>query len=65
MVTLNVTGMTCGGCVATVEKLIKREDPTAKVKIDLASGHVEADTTAKPAVLIEAIESAGFGATAG
>lgn len=65
MVTLNVTGMTCGGCVATVEKLIKREDPTAKVKIDLASGRVEAETAAEPAALIAAIESAGFGATAG
>ena len=61
----HIEKMTCGGCVATVEKLIKREDPTAKVKIDLASGRVEAETKAQPAALIQAIESAGFGATAG
>lgn len=65
MVTLTVTGMTCGGCAATVETLIKREDAGAKVKVDLASGRVEADTRAPAGVLIKAIEAAGFGASAG
>ncbi|ALK08234.1 heavy-metal-associated domain-containing protein [Blastochloris viridis] len=63
MVTLTVTGMTCGGCAATVEKLIKREDAAAKVAVDLASGRVEADTSAPAEVLIKAIEDAGFGAS--
>jgi copper chaperone CopZ len=65
MVTLTVTGMTCGGCAATVEKLIKREDTGAKVSVDLASGRVEADTRTPAETLIKAIEAAGFGATAG
>jgi copper chaperone len=65
MVTLTVTGMTCGGCAATVEKLIKREDGSAKVAVDLASGRVEADTRAPAETLIKAIEEAGFGASVG
>jgi copper chaperone CopZ len=65
MVTLTVTGMTCGGCAATVEKLIKREDAGAKVSVDLATGRVEADTRAPAEALVKAIEAAGFGATAG
>lgn len=65
MVTLNVTGMTCGGCAATVEKLIKRADANAKVAVDLASGRVETDAKAPVESLIKAIEDAGFGATAG
>lgn len=62
MVTLDVTGMTCGGCAATVEKLIKREDAGAKVTVDLAAGRVEADTKASAEALVKAIEAAGFGA---
>lgn len=64
MVTLNVTGMTCGGCAATVEKIIKREDPQAVVAIDLASGKVTAETKAEAGALAAAIEAAGFGAKA-
>ncbi|EJW10415.1 hypothetical protein A33M_4472 [Rhodovulum sp. PH10] len=63
MVTLNVTGMTCDGCVRSVERIIKAQDPDAQVKVDLGSGRVEANTSAQPAALVEAIEAAGFGAT--
>jgi copper chaperone len=62
MVTLNVTGMTCDGCVRAVERIIKAQDPQASVTIDLASGKVEAATAAAPTALIAAIEAAGFGA---
>lgn len=62
MVTLNVTGMTCDGCVRAVERIIKAQDPQANVTINLGSGRVEAATSAAPAALVEAIEAAGFGA---
>jgi copper chaperone len=64
MVTLDVKGMTCGGCAATVEKLIKREDQAAKVVVDLPTGKVTADTSAPVDKLIAAISAAGFEAKA-
>src|SRR3954447_14616683 len=64
MITLEVTGMTCGGCVAAVERIIKATDRKAAVKVDLASGRVEADTATPAAALVTAIEAAGYGAKA-
>lgn len=40
MLTLNVTGMDCGGCMKAVEKAIKRVDQNAEVAIDLPTGMV-------------------------
>ena len=62
MIKLEVTGMTCGGCVKAVETIIKKADRNAAVAIDLASGRVEAETTTAAAALVCAIEAAGFGA---
>ena len=64
MITLQVTGMTCDGCARAVEKIIKGEDPQAAVAIDLGTGRVEARTELAPAVLVRAIEAAGYGARA-
>jgi copper chaperone len=64
MVALDVKGMTCGGCAATVEKLIRREDAAAKVTVDLATGKVTADTQAPTEKLVQAINAAGFEAKA-
>lgn len=64
MVVLTVSGMTCSGCAASVEKIVKRADPGAVVRVDLASGRVEADTRADAAVLAAAITAAGFEARA-
>jgi copper chaperone len=64
MVVLNVQGMTCGGCAASVEKIIRRADPAAIVRVDLASGRVEAETSAEAAMLAEAVSAAGYQAKA-
>ncbi len=64
MVTLEVTGMTCGGCVAAVETIIKKADRGAKVAVDLPTGRVQAETAVPAAALVRAIEAAGFGAKA-
>jgi copper chaperone len=52
--------MTCGGCATAVERVIKAADRGAAVRVDLATGRVEADTTAPVAALISAIEAAGY-----
>ena len=62
MVTVHVTGMDCDGCAKAVEQVIKTKDPQASVAVDLSSGRVEAQTSIPPAVLVAAIEAAGFGA---
>jgi copper chaperone CopZ len=64
MITLEVTGMTCAGCASAVERVIKAADRQAAVKVDLASGRVEADTQAPVATLVGAIEAAGYTAKA-
>jgi copper chaperone len=60
MITLNVEGMTCGGCAASVEKVIKKADPAAQVQVDLATGIVKAETVAAAEQLAKAITAAGF-----
>ena len=60
MIELNVKGMMCGGCAGNVEKAIKRLDPAAEVKIDLATGKVSVVTTTDKAAVSEAIAAAGY-----
>ena len=61
-VVLNVTGMTCQGCVNSVTRIVKRADPAAEVAIDLPTGRLEATTAASAQVLAQAITAAGYGA---
>ncbi len=57
---LDVSGMTCGGCARSVEKIIQKADAASKVSVDLASGRVEAETSADPAAIAAALTAAGF-----
>ena len=61
---LTVKGMTCQGCVNAVTRVIKRVDPEATVRIDLASGRVEALTSSPVDDLAKAISAGGYEATA-
>ena len=62
-VTLNVTGMTCGGCVASVTRVLKTTPgvDNAVVRLDSHSATVTFDParTSVPA-LKSAIEDAGY-----
>lgn len=64
MIVLTVEGMTCSGCSAAVERVIRRVDPAAGVKVDLATGRVEVETSAEATRLAEAVTAAGYGAKA-
>lgn len=57
---LDVSGMTCGGCARSVEKIIQKADAASKVTVDLSSGRVEAETSADPAAIAAALTAAGF-----
>ena len=61
-IVLNVTGMTCQGCVNSVTRIVKRTDPAAEVAIDLPTGRLEATTVASAQSLAQAITAAGYGA---
>lgn len=64
--TLKVDGMTCGGCVASVTRVIEALDGVAKVAVSLEQAQVVvvADTAkVDRAQLVQAIEDAGFEAT--
>ena len=56
----DVSGMTCGGCGRSVEMIIQKQDAASKVTVDLASGRVEAETSADPTAVAAALTAAGF-----
>lgn len=62
IVVLTVTGMTCGGCVNAVNRVLSGVAGVAKVQVDLASERATVVGTATAKELIRAVESAGFGA---
>lgn len=64
-IVLRISGMTCGGCAATVEKALRSVARVESVKVDLQSGMAEVRTGGQvinPADLIAAVTIAGYGA---
>ena len=60
---LHIPEMSCGHCVATIEKAVQAADPSATVRPDLASHTAEIESSIAPAEVIEALENAGYPAT--
>jgi copper chaperone len=60
MLSLKVSGMTCGGCIKAVTKAIQSQDPQAKVEVDLASQMVNLETSLSAAQASQIITDAGF-----
>jgi copper chaperone CopZ len=63
--TLSITGMTCGGCAASVTRVLTKLDGVASAQVDLAAAN--AKVSFDPQVvnlddLKRAIQGAGFGA---
>ncbi|HYC48931.1 MAG TPA: heavy-metal-associated domain-containing protein [Burkholderiales bacterium] len=62
-VTMKVKGMTCGGCVASVERVLSDLDGVDKVDVSLQRGEATveyAPERVRESQLREAIEDAGF-----
>jgi copper chaperone len=61
---LKVEGMTCGGCVRSVEKALGRVAGVTSTQVDLEQGKamVEADNGLDPSALVAAVEDAGYDA---
>jgi copper chaperone len=64
--TIKVGGMTCGGCVASVTRVLAALDGVTKVDVSLEQGQavIEVDTTrVRREQVLQAIEDAGFEAS--
>ncbi len=63
---LAIDGMTCASCVGRVERALLKVPGVRSAAVNLASerAHVEVIGTPDPAVLIQAVEAAGYHATA-
>jgi len=64
MLTFQVEGMSCGGCVKSVTRAIQGVSPGAVVRVDLAKMRVDVDGTDDTAGIETAIRTAGFGVRA-
>jgi len=60
MLSLKVSGMTCGGCINAVTRAVQAQDPGAKVQADLATQIIELETTLSVEQASQAIADAGF-----
>ncbi len=63
---LSVTGMTCGGCVSSVQRVLTALPGVQRAEVSLTPGqaHVTYDPTRiDRAALVQAIVDAGFGVT--
>lgn len=64
-VTIKVSGMTCGGCVASVKRVVQAVAGVDGVHVSLEKGEAVVTydgATATPAALKAAIDAAGFDA---
>ena len=64
--TLNITGMTCGGCVASVQKVLAALPGVQHVEVTLSPGQARVDYDAARTgrdAMVRAIADAGFGAS--
>jgi copper chaperone len=60
MLSLKVSGMTCGGCINAITRAIQAQDPQAKVQADLASQVVSLETSLSAEEAGQLITEAGF-----
>lgn len=64
-ITLNIGGMTCGGCVKSVARILEGVNGVTKAEVSLENkaAVIEFDPSqTNPAALIEAVEDGGFDA---
>ena len=63
--TLKIDGMTCGGCVKSVTKVLENLNGVEKAEVSLENANAIIsfdESKIQPAALIEAVEEAGFDA---
>lgn len=62
MVSFTVTGMSCAACSARVEQAVARAEGVKSVSVNLLTGAMTVEGDIDPALIIAAVEAAGYGA---
>jgi copper chaperone CopZ len=57
---LSITGMTCSGCVKSVDRALSQISGVTAVVVDLEAGHARVEGDVDPQLLVAAITQAGF-----
>ena len=60
MLTLTVSGMTCGGCISAITRTLQAQDPHAIVQVDLPTQTVSINSALSPELTRQLIADAGF-----
>jgi copper chaperone len=60
---LTLSGMSCGGCAASLQKALLAQPAVASAKVDFASNQAVIESELSKAELIALIEAQGFGAS--
>ena len=63
--TLNIGGMTCGGCVKSVTRILENTEGVAKAEVSLENKNAVIEfnpAKTNPAALIEVVEEGGYDA---
>ena len=60
----HVPEMSCGHCVATIEKAVMAADTSATIRTDLATHATEIASIVSTAALLQVLAEAGYPATA-
>lgn len=63
MTTFNVPDMSCGHCVATIEKAVKTADAGAVLTFDLEARKVEITSALDDETLAKTLEAEGYPST--
>lgn len=61
-VALAITGMSCGGCVNAVKRLLSKVPGVSGVDVDLGSGRALVSGAVRAEDLVAALQGTGYGA---
>ena len=62
---LTITGMSCGGCVGAVKRLLSKVPGVSGVDVDLGAGRALVAGTARAEDLVAALQGTGYAARPG
>ncbi len=60
MIELTIDDMTCGGCVASITRVVKSLDANANVTADVGTKRVRIDSVIETSAMVTAIAHAGY-----
>lgn len=58
--TISIEGMTCGGCVVSVKRVLERVPGVSDLSVEVGEARVTVDDAVDEATLRQTVERAGF-----